>query len=175
MFCSILSYEIWAEFCMLQNFAKISLENFAEMDFATQKFMFSSCLVQTQGRREGSKYATHCALNYTPSPLLLMHTWTVSPLVFRAEFFSGTLTMVPSTILSIPCWTPSPPTSRSWWMPGTAPILSTCRDRPGIRMTKRSCHHLGQPETWITGSKFRSERKMNYAMKPSFQKTNRTK
>ena len=52
-------------------------------------------------------------------------TCTVSPRVLRAEFFSGTLTVVPSTILSIPCWTPSPPTSLSWWIPGTAPILST--------------------------------------------------
>ena len=37
-------------------------------------------------------------------------TWTVSPRVFLAAFFSGTLTVVPSTIFSIPCCTPSPST-----------------------------------------------------------------
>ena len=35
-------------------------------------------------------------------------TWTVSPRVFLAAFFSGTLTVVPSTIFNIPCCTPSP-------------------------------------------------------------------
>merc|ERR1719370_539611 len=57
--------------------------------------------------------------------MLVVSTWTVSPRVFLAAFFSGTLTVVPSTIFSIPCCTPSPPTSLSWWIPGTAPILST--------------------------------------------------